>query len=292
MSDWIRARVKNSFLKGLLVGLLDIFYIARLGLNFENIGDNLLRFFEVVGGVVWLLLKSLLLLLLPPFRPGQILRQMENAGWKSIPLMAAVLGFIGLISVLELNFQLSRVVGNTSYVPGFAGILIFREFGPTVVAAMFATKVGAGWAAEIANMKITEQIDAMEMSSVDPVNYLVVPRLIASGVMLVALSAIGASVALLLGWLVSRQDFSFWSYYLMMSKFTRYADVGTLFIKALVFSWVAPITAAWYGLRGQGGARGVGEATTKAVVSSILIIILLDFFMNSLADKLLKIVLE
>jgi phospholipid/cholesterol/gamma-HCH transport system permease protein len=246
----------------------------------------------VIGGVVWLFIKSMLFIFVPPYRFKEIFKQMDAAGWRSIPLIGAVMAFMGLITVLELNFQLSRVVGNTSYVPGFAGILIFREFGPTVVAAMFAAKVGASWAAEISNMKITEQIDAMEMSSVNPINYLVVPRLLASATMVFALSAIGAAFALLLGWLMSRQDFSFMAYYLMMSKFTRYTDVGTLFTKAIVFSPVVPICAAWYGLRAQGGARGVGEATTKAVVSSILIIILLDFFMNSLADKLLQIVLE
>jgi len=292
MAEWAHKHVKNAFLRTLLVGLLDVLYIARLGLTFESIGDNLLHFFESIGGVVWLFLRSLLFLVLPPFRLREILKQTDAAGWRSIPLIGAVLGFIGLIIVLELNFQLSRVVGNTAYVPGLAGILAFREFGPTVVACMFAAKVGASWAAEISNMKISEQIDALEMSSVNPVNYLVAPRLVASAVMLFALSAIGASVALLLGWFVSRQDFSFMAYYIMMSKFTRYAEVGTLFTKALVFSPVVPVCAAWYGLRARGGARGVGEATTKAVVTSILIIIVLDFFMNSLADKLLKIVLE
>jgi len=292
MSEWVRERVKNIYLRGLLIGLLDIFYIARLGLSFESIGDNLLRFFEMVGGVLWLHVRALLLLFLPPWRIKEMIKQMDAAGWRTIPLIGAVMAFMGLITVLELNFQLSRVVGNTNYVPGFAGILIFREFGVTVVTAMFAAKVGAGWAAEIANMKITEQIDAMEMSSVNPINYIVVPRVVASAAMLFALCTIGTGLGLLLGWFVSRQDFSFWSYFLMMAKFTRYTDVGTLYTKALLFSPVVPVVAAWYGFRAQGGARGVGEATTKAVVSSILIIILLDFLLNSLADKLLRIVLE
>jgi phospholipid/cholesterol/gamma-HCH transport system permease protein len=292
MSEWVRARVKNVYLRGLLIGLWDIFYIARLGLSFENIGSNLLRFFQTVGGVSWLLLRSLLALLLPPYRFREMFKQMEMAGWRSILLVGAVLGFLGLITVLELNFQLSRVVGSTTFVPGFAGILIFREFGSTVVAAMFAAKVGAGWAAEISNMKISEQIDAMEMSSVNPVNYIVVPRLVASATMLIALSVMGTAAAVLLGWFVSRQDFSFWSYYTMLGKFTKLTDLGTLFTKAMVFSPVVPICSAWYGFRAQGGARGVGEATTKSVVTSILIIILLDFFMNAAADKILRIVLE
>jgi len=292
MTEWVHQKVKNAFLRAVLIGLLDIFYIARLGLTFESIGSSLLRFFEVIGGIVWLFARSLFFLFLPPYRLREILKQADAAGWRTIPLIAVVLGCLGLITVLELNFQLARVVGNTSYVPGFAGILIFREFGPTVVAAMFAAKVGASWAAEISNMKITEQIDAMEMSSVNPINYIVVPRLVASAVMIVALSAVGAAFALLLGWFVSRQDFSFFAYYAMMSRFTKYTDMGTLFTKALVFSPVAPICAAWYGFRAQGGARGVGESTTKAVVTSILMIIVLDFFMNSLADRLLKVVLE
>jgi len=292
MSDWVKARVKNAYLRAIIIALLDILYIARLGLSFESVGRNLLRFLEVIGGIFWLHIQSLILLIFPPYRIREMIRQMVIAGWQSIPLIAIVLGFMGLITVLELDFQLSRVVGNTNYVPGFAGILLFREFGPTVVFAMLASKVGAGWAAEIGNMKITEQIDAMELASVNPVHYLVVPRMVASAAMLIAMSVIGASVAFFAGWLVSRADFSFAAYYMMMAKFVKMTDVGTLFTKALIFSPVIPITAAWYGFRAQGGARGVGEATTRSVVTSILIIILLDFMLNALADKFVRIVLE
>jgi len=292
MSEWVKKKVRNPYLRALVLGLLDILYIARLGLSIEGIGSNFLRFFEAVGGIVWLFIKSLLQIFLPPYRFREMLKQMEIAGWQSIPLIGITVGFIGLVTVLELDYQLYRVVGNIDYVPGFAGILIFREFGPTVVSAMFSAKVGAGWSAEIANMKITEQIDAMELNSVNPIKYLVVPRLLASVVMLVALSVVGASFAFFAGWIIARQDFSFWAYYIMMSKFVKFTDLGTLFTKALVFSPVVPITSAWYGFKAEGGARGVGEATTKSVVTSILIIILLDFILNTLADKLLKIVLE
>ncbi len=292
MSEWVKERVKNPYLRAVIIALLDILYFARLGLSFENIGRNILRFFEVVGGLVWLFFQSIFQLFLPPYRVREMIRQMEIAGWQSIPLIGLVLGFIGLITILELNFQLFRVVGNIDYVPGFAGILIFREFGPTVVSAMFAARVGAGWSAEIGNMKITEQIDAMVLAGVNPVHYLVVPRLLASVVMLFALSIMGAGFAFLAGWLVSVQNFSFWQYCIMMSKFTKLTDLGSLFTKALVFAPVVPITSAWYGFRARGGARGVGEATTQALVTAILIIIILDFILNSVADKLLHIVLE
>ena len=292
MSEWVKERIKNPYLRAVVSALLDILYFARLGLSFENIGRNALRFFEVVGGLVWLFIQTLVQLFLPPYRFREMIYQMEIAGWQSIPLIGVVLGFIGLITILELNFQLFRVVGNTDYVPGFAGILIFREFGPTVVSAMFAARVGAGWSAEIGNMKITEQIDAMELAGVNPVHYLVVPRLLASVFMLFALSVMGAGFAFLAGWLVSMQNFSFWQYYIMMSKFTKLTDLGSLFTKALVFAPVVPITSAWYGFRAKRGARGVGEAATQALVTAILIIIILDFILNSVADKLLHIVLE
>jgi len=292
MTEIIKRRIKNPYLKAVLLALLDLLYIARLGLSFESIGRNALRFFEVIGGIVWMFLQSLFQLVLPPYRVREFFRQMMIAGWQSIPLIGVVLGFIGLITILELNFQLYRVIGNIDYVPGFAGILIFREFGPTVVSAMFAARVGAGWSAEIANMKITEQIDAMELAGVNPLHFLVVPRIIASFFMLFSLCVLGASFAFFAGWLISMHNFSFWQYYLTMAKFTKYTDLASLFTKSLVFAPVVPITSAWYGLRARGGARGVGEATTKAVVTSILIIIILDFILNSVADKLLHIVLE
>jgi phospholipid/cholesterol/gamma-HCH transport system permease protein len=277
-----------------LVGrtLLRILYLARLGITVEEIGDTLLRFFEVMGGGLLLFFQTLWQLPRPPYRGQEVLRQSLVAGWQSLPLIAVVLGFLGMITVLELNFQLSRVIHSIEYVPGVASIMMFREFGPTVVACMLAAKVGAGFTAEIASMKNTEQIDALELLSVNPVHYLVVPRFVATLAMQVALSVIGVTVAFFSGFLISQASFNFQSYLTSVHHFVRVEDFLNLITKALLLGAVVPIVSCYYGFRAASGAKGVGEATTKAVVTSILVIIILDFTISVLADKLLGIVIQ
>jgi phospholipid/cholesterol/gamma-HCH transport system permease protein len=274
------------------ITLRQILYIARLGITMRSIGSNLINLLEVVGGLVMLLIQAVLTIPRPPYMIRELIRQMMVVGWNSIPLIAAILGFIGMITILELNFQLSRVIHSIEYVPGFAGILMFREFGPTVVAAMVAAKVGAGYAAEVGGMKITEQIDALEMLSINPVQYLVQPRLIACVAMQVCLSVFGVAVAFFMGYLISMSHFNFQQYLATMNRFVEIQDFGNLIIKALVLGMVVPIVSCWYGFRASGGAKGVGDATTRAVVTSILIIILLDFTLTTIADRIVEVVFE
>jgi len=284
--------VENKTLRLIGRTLSQILYLARLGITVEGIGANLFRFLEVTGGGMVLLIQTLWLVPRPPYRLREILRQALTVGWQSLPLIVVVLGFLGMITVLELNFQLSRVIHNLEYVPGVAGILMFREFGPTVVAAMLAAKVGAGFTAEISSMKNTEQIDALEMLSVNPVHYLVVPRFIATLAMQVALSVIGVAVAFVTGFLISQPRFNFQSYLTTMGHFVGVEDFLNLIAKALLLGAVVPIAACYYGFRAGAGAKGVGEATTRGVVTSILVIILLDFTINVVADKILEVVIQ
>jgi len=290
MSD--KSILNNPALRAIVRAADDILYLARLGLTLEGIGNHILRFFETVGGIVKLLVETLLQLPRPPYRIRNLMAQAYVVGWQTLPLIAVALGFLGMIVILELEFQLSRVIHNISLVPGVAGLLFFREFGPTVVAAMVAAKVGAGFTAEIGGMKTTDQIDALELMGVSPVHYLVVPRFVACLAMGVALSIIGLFCAFMMGFLASLGTFNYQSYLGTMNDYVGWPDFINLMLKALALGWVVPITACFYGLSAQGGARGVGEATTKAVVTSILIIIILDFTISAIADKLVSAVLS
>jgi phospholipid/cholesterol/gamma-HCH transport system permease protein len=200
MSEWIR-KINNPTLRMMARALDQVLYVARLGLSFRSIGDNLLGFLKTVGGIAILLLQTLYHLPRPPYRVRALLEQGVVAGWNSIPLIAVTLGFMGMIVMLELEFQMTRVLNNVSLIPGVAGIMFFREFGATVVAAMLAAKVGAGYTAEIGGMKTTDQIDALELMGVSPVHYLVVPRFLAGMAMQVALSVIGLFSAFIMGYL-------------------------------------------------------------------------------------------
>ncbi len=286
------ARIQNPTLRVIYQTLSQILFLARLGLTFEGIGNHLLNFLHILGGIVMLLLQTLYHLVRPPYRLRLFMAQAAVVGWQTIPLIAVTLGALGMIVMLELEFQLTRVIHNVSLIPGVAGLLFFREFGPTVVTAMVAAKVGAGFTAEIGGMKTTDQLDALELMGVSPVHYLVVPRFAACMVMQLALCIIGLFCAFIMGYLAGLPTFNYQTYLGTMNAYVGWPDFVNLILKALALGWVVPITSCLYGLRAGGGARGVGEATTKAVVTSILIIIILDFTISAIADKLMSAVLS
>lgn len=280
-------RIKNPTLRVILITLDQLLYIARMGITVQGIGRVIIAFLETLGGIVKLLAQTLFYLLQPPYRLRLMISQAEVAGWKSVPLIVITLGFLGMIVILELNFQLSRLLHNTSLVPGVAGLLFFREFGPTVVACMIAAKVGAGFTAEIGSMNTTDQVDALKLMGVSPVHYLAVPRFVACMVMQVALSIIGLFCCILGGYLASRPAFNFQSYIGIMNSYVGWPDFINLVLKSVALGWVVPIVSCFYGFRCVGGARGVGDSTTRAVVASILIIIVIDFTITAIADKLM-----
>lgn len=285
-------RIKNPTLRVIVTTLLGILFIARLGLSLESIGKNLLAFLEILGGIVKLLVETLLSLPRPPYRFRLFIVQAAVVGWTSLPLIGITLGALGMIITIELNFQLSRILHNISLVPGIAGLLFFREFGPTVVACMVAAKVGAGFTAEIGSMKTTDQVDALELLGINPVHYLVLPRFMACMTMQVALSIIGVFCCFITGYLAGIFTLNFQTYVGVMNAYVGWPDFINLILKALALGWVVPITSCYYGLKCKGGAQGVGEATTKAVVTSILIIIILDFTISVIADKLVTAVMS
>jgi len=281
----------NPTLNVIRTTLVQLYYLVRGKISYQNTGRNLLRFFETTGGIVKLALEGLYNLPRPPYRGRLLIAQAAVVGWSSIPLVTVTLGFLGMITVLELKFQLSRLMHNVSLVPGISALLFFRAFGPTVVATMVAAKVGAGFTSEIGGMKTTDQIDALELLGVNPVHYLLVPRLAACVTMQVALSIVGVFAAFMSGFLVSIFTSNFQLYLGIVNDFVGWPDFINLIMKSLAMGWVVPVTSCFYGFRAQGGAQGVGEAATKAVVTSILLIIMIDFTISAIADRLVSAVM-
>jgi len=279
---------KHPALRAIVNAIGQVLYVARLGITIPGMGRHLLRFLDTLGGIALLFLETLFRLVLPPYRFRLFIRQAAVAGWQSLPLILVVLGLLGMITVIELNFQLDRIIRDVSQAPGVAGLMFFRVFGPTVVAAMLAAKVGAGFTAEIGTMNATDQVDALKLMGVNPVHYLVVPRFAACVVMQVALSIVGVFAAFMGGFIANYSAVNFQTYVGIMSAYISWDTMVYLMFKSLGLSWVVPITACFYGLRCTGGAKGVGEATTRAVVTSILIIIVLDFTISAVADKLVS----
>ena len=172
---------------------------------------------------------------------GELTRQLYQVGNRSLLFVLVTLGFTGMVLVFQSCLQLSRVTGDLSQVGGEFIKYLIHEFGPSLTAMMLATRVGAGIAAEVGSMVVTEQVDALRMCGVEPVEYLLVPRFLATQVMTLTLAVFGVLSAVLMGAWTAHQTFHVpYSVFLDISK-VRSTDVLTGVIKALAYGAAIPI---------------------------------------------------
>jgi len=218
-----------------------------------------------------------------PGRPGELWRQLHAIGNRSFVFIAVTLGFIGMVTTYEACLQLSRITGDFSQVGSQSLRLIISDFGPTLTALMLATRVGAGIAAEIGSMKVTEQIDALRMNGVLPIDYLIVPRFVASIAMTVVLSVIGGLVMFAAGGLTARYSFGVNPSVFFDASLIRGRHVVLMLVKAVAFGAALPVIAGFCGLRARGSSEGVGWATTAAVIGGSFAVIALDFAISAAA---------
>lgn len=214
---------------------------------------------------------------------GELARQLHAVGNKSLLFIAVTLGFIGMVMTYQACLQLGRVTGDYSQVGTQFLRLIISDFGPTLTALMLATRVGAGIAAEIGSMKVTEQIDALRMSGVLPIDYLIVPRFVACVVMTLMLSILGSVVMHAAGGLTAHYSFGVNPSTFYDISVIRPRHVVLFVIKAVSYGAAIPVVAGFCGLRARGSSEGVGWATTAAVIGSSLAVIVLDFVISAAA---------
>lgn len=214
---------------------------------------------------------------------GELVRQLHAIGVRSLVFIIVTLGFIGMVMTYQACLQLGRVTGDYSQVGSQLLRLIVSDFGPTLTALMLATRVGAGIAAEIGSMKVTEQIDALRMSGVLPIDYLIVPRFVACVVMTLMLSVAGALVMYGAGGLTAAYSFGVNPNTFYELGALRPRHFAMFVIKAIAFGAAIPIIAGFCGLRARGSSEGVGAATTAAVIGSSFAVIALDFVISAAA---------
>jgi phospholipid/cholesterol/gamma-HCH transport system permease protein len=215
--------------------------------------------------------------------PGATLAQMYEIGNRSALFIALTLGFLGMVLVFQTCLQVNHIIGDLSLVGAEFIKILVHEFAPSLGAMMIATRVGAGIAAEIGSMVVTEQVDALRMSNVDPIDFLLVPRLKASVVMTLVLACIGVLSAVIFGTLTARYSFHVNPHIFLDTSRTTIGDLATGVIKCIAFGTAIPIVSGYCGLAAKGGSEGVGEATTRAVIYSLFSVILLDFILSGIA---------
>lgn len=231
---------------------------------------------QQVGALTLLYLRALRGLRTPEWPRGELARQAHAAGNQSVLLITTCMAFVGMVLVFLAGYEARRILGDTSLLgPAFIQLLV-REFGPVIAALMVAARVGAGIAAELGSMTVTEQIDALRMNAADPVRYLVSPRLAAVWLMTGVLCIYGSAVAFAAGSVSANAFFDVPYEVFMDFNLVDSGDVLTGLLKSAAFGICIPITAAWAGLTARGGSRAVGQATTRAVVVGSIGVILLD----------------
>jgi phospholipid/cholesterol/gamma-HCH transport system permease protein len=214
---------------------------------------------------------------------GATVGQMYEIGNRSLFFLTVVMGFIGMILVFQAGIQVKRILPELSLLGANYLELLIRDLAATISALMLATRVGAGIAAEIGSMVVTEQVDALRMCGVEPVEYLLVPRFLATLIMTSVLSVFGVGAAISLGALTAYQTFHVsFGVFFDLSK-VHAGDLVTGGVKCIAYGAAIPIVSGYCGLRTHGGSEGVGWATTRAVVASSFAVIVLDFILSALA---------
>lgn len=218
----------------------------------------------------------------PPWRRELIAQQLWSLGVRSFPVAIVTALFIGMVMVLQVGIQLVKF-GAKNYVPGIAFISNAREMVPAFISMVVGARVAASITAEIGTMRVTEQLDALELLNVDPMRYLVAPRLIAMTFMLPLISAICLVGGYIGGSLIANTGLNIdhLAYYTTTLKFAYLRDVYGGLFKTFVFGIVIAITGCYFGFRTRGGAEGVGRATTNSVVMTLMQILIWDYILST-----------
>ena len=247
------------------------------------LGRSTLDLLQLIGGVGLFALRGVASILAPPWFPGQTARQLMAIGYLSLPVVGLTAVFTG--AALALNIYTGGGRFNAEQImPQIVALGLTRELGPVLAALMLAGRVSAAIAAEIGAMRATEQIDAMQTLSTDPFRYLIAPRLIAAVITLPLLTAVADTIGIMGGWLVATRTLNFNpTVYLRNTwDFLQSWDIESGLIKAAVFGFIVALMGCYHGFNASGGARGVGRATTHAVVSAAILIFAADYLMTTM----------
>jgi len=243
-----------------------------------SIGAAFLGFLAATGHIVIFALTALVTGLSPPFYLRVILRQMLDIGYFSLPVVGLTAIFTGMVLALQSYTGFSRFAAESA-VATVVVLSVTRELGPVIAGLMVAGRVGAAMAAEIGTMRVTDQIDALTTLSTDPLRYLVLPRLLAGLVTLPLLVVVADIIGVFGGYLVGVYKFGFnpGAYLARTEQYLETSDVVSGLVKAAVFGFIVALMGCYHGYHSRGGAQGVGQATTYAVVSASILILVFDY---------------
>lgn len=253
-------------------------------MNFlQPIGRVFIAFLGSVGRLTMFTGVALSHVVRPPWYPRIILRQMIEIGYFSLPVVGLTAVFAGMVLALQSFTGFARFNAEGA-VANVVVLSITRELGPVLAGLMVSGRIGASMAAEIGTMRVTEQVDALTTLSTNPFKYLVVPRFIAGVTMLPVLVLIADIIGVMGGYLIGVYELGFnaANYLQNTWDFLTAFDVISGLVKAAVFGFIITLMGCYHGYYSRGGAQGVGQATTNAVVSASILILCFDYILTAI----------
>jgi len=249
----------------------------------ELFGRIIIRQIEEIGRICLFLFETLRCAVTPPFRMRLLIKQMEFVGVNSFMVVALTGTFTGMVLALQTyygfrQFRAEGLVGAT------VALSMTRELGPVLMSLMVTARAGSAMAAELGTMRVTEQIDALLVMAIDPIRYLVVPRIVAAAAMAPILCVISDFVGIAGGYFVGVKLLGVNPGVYMENtiKFMSFSDIRSGLIKAACFGLILSIIGCYKGYGTRGGAHGVGRATTEAVVLASVLILISDYFLTAI----------
>jgi len=214
---------------------------------------------------------------------GSLVEQMYRIGIESVPIVFLTSAFVGMVTAVQVAYQI-RDYAPLDFLGAGVGKMVMIELGPVLTALVIAGRVGAGIAAEVGTMRVTEQIDALECMAIDPIRFLVLPKILAGLIMIPLLTVLAEVLAIISAAFISHMvvDLAYSVFFQGMRLFFEQKELFGGLAKSLVFSFIITLMGSYFGYNSKGGAVGVGKSTTQAVVVSSILILGADYILGVL----------
>jgi phospholipid/cholesterol/gamma-HCH transport system permease protein len=251
----------------------------------ERIGGKILRFNDILGEMVILLGQTFYFFREAPRNFQSIMTQMMIIGYETLPVASVMAFFVGMVLALQTGIELNKY-GGQNIIGAIVGHSMVRELGPVMTSFIVAGRAGSAMAAELGVMTVYEEIDALRTLDINPVRYLAMPRFIACLLCLPALVIFTDCIGIIGGGIVSNFHpkifVSYSTYYDSLTNALKLREIGNGLIKSVVFGGIIALVSCYVGFKTTGGARGIGQSTTRSVVLSFMLILVADYFLTRL----------
>jgi len=249
----------------------------------ERIGGKILRFNDILGEMIMLLGQTFYFFREAPRNLPSIMTQILIIGYETLPVASVMAFFVGMVLALQTGIELNKY-GGQNIIGAIVGHSMVRELGPVMTSFIVAGRAGSAMTAELGVMTVYEEIDALRTLDINPVRYLAMPRFIACLLCLPALVVFTDCIGIIGGGIVSNFHpkifVSYSIYYDSLTDALKLREIGNGLIKSVVFGGIIALVSCYVGFKTSGGARGIGQSTTRSVVLSFMLILVADYFLT------------